>query len=459
MASIRCGITRRVPATVATGRWAETVRHTPMFRRAAGVTGASWGRIWPCLRATAKPTATDRDVLTSLPRTRPARRSAKRDRPGTGRRRRPRRASAGRVRRRRRRSPRRRADGRRPKPAATPPRPRRRRPPRARSRRPRRPRPGAKPKAAASPRAKARRANGRTGRAPAAHARDGPDRRPRPPRAASAPDRCRRPATRPSDAAARHARPVRASSRPPSRPPARSRRSARRSGARPSARRSRACRGRSPGASSIAPTGCPHPDLGRVRDRFRRRSWGRLPRVCRTSGCPRAEGGGTTADPCVGSAGANRIRLRRPVAPLVRREPVSSPRRPPNEDHEDHPSVHRAARLRRSLRCARRCAPRRGRPGPAASGIARRRPAARSPARSRASAARCPRSRPGGTVQIQRLDPAAGLGRRGADASPAPAGRSSPAGDRRSSAASPSAPSPPGSEVQAAATAPRRRRR
>ena len=77
------------PATVACPQ-----RH-PKPRVAAHVSDraprprSGWATIWPCLRATPPATSGDRDVLNSLPRTRPARRSAKRAPPP--RRRRPRR--------------------------------------------------------------------------------------------------------------------------------------------------------------------------------------------------------------------------------------------------------------------------------------------------------------------------------------------------------------------------------
>jgi hypothetical protein len=72
---------RRVLATVATGCAAETVRARRCF---GGPTGEpeELGHNLAMPPSDSEANGTDRDVLTSLPRTRPARRSAKRDRPG-----------------------------------------------------------------------------------------------------------------------------------------------------------------------------------------------------------------------------------------------------------------------------------------------------------------------------------------------------------------------------------------
>src|SRR3954447_16074157 len=70
------------PATVASGTPAETKRVHRSFGRRSAPTEAI-GKNLAMPPTDPESSGTDRDVLTSLPRTRPARRSAKRDRPAS----------------------------------------------------------------------------------------------------------------------------------------------------------------------------------------------------------------------------------------------------------------------------------------------------------------------------------------------------------------------------------------
>jgi hypothetical protein len=81
MASIPCGESAVVPATVATGCGAETMRVRRCFGAPAGGP-EQLGHNLAMPPSDNEANGTDRDVMTNLSRTRPARRSAKRDRPG-----------------------------------------------------------------------------------------------------------------------------------------------------------------------------------------------------------------------------------------------------------------------------------------------------------------------------------------------------------------------------------------
>ena len=223
----------------------------------------------------------------------------------------------------------------------------------------------------------------------------------------------RRPRRRPTAKAARRAKPrgAQAGARALAIPPARIRDAAqarRQRRSRPATRRRATRRGRGE---------LPIPAPRSARAGAVRRSCARLAGCRRGPGAPsarrfarvpalpnsRASCARGTGDPLrtVRSAGANRETSRSAV---VRREPVSSPRRPSNESHRsafDPPCRRgmRRARARRARRGARRVAAghRRRRPGPA---DARRR-ARRSSASSSASPARSARAAGGRSVEIQ----------------------------------------------------------